>query len=398
MRAEDVLQAARSLEPAFDAEAEAIEAAGAPTPTVVAALLDAGLFHFLVPRELGGSDADVITALQIFEATAHANPTVGWTVLVNATVTGSAAAYFSDEAARTVFGAGDAVLAGFLAGGGIARPVDGGYKFSGSFRFGSATGHSTYIGGGGFVVPEGEDPPDPLPPMAGFCAFVPRSAVRFTGGWDDVIGLRGSGSVNYEIDEIFVDKGFTIAMTEAPRRGGPVQKLGLGGMIAIGQAGWPLGVAQRALDEVIALAPKSTRMMQAPTRMTIGEQQMFQYDFAYHEAAVDAARALVHKVFSEAVDYTRETGSSLSYLSAEFARLGQATTYAFRVCLDAVLYCYRAAGTRAVHSSPLERCVRDMLIGNQHAMYADMNLIRRTQNLLGITPDYLGAAVPAPPA
>ena len=57
-----------------------------------------------------------------------------------------------------------------------------------------------------------------------------------------------------------------------------------------------LGVGSRALDEMLAIAQAKQRMGGRP----IAEQQLFQHDFAMHDAAMRSARAYVFESFAEA--------------------------------------------------------------------------------------------------
>jgi alkylation response protein AidB-like acyl-CoA dehydrogenase len=385
----EIVATARSLYDLIDGQAEAIEAAGTLTEPVVRALKDGGLFDMLVPRELGGGEVDALTSLEVFEEITRANVAAGWAVLVNGTVAACAATFVGDDAAQEMFGSGDAIVAGAIGQGGEVAPTDGGYTFSGHFRFGSATGHSNWITAGAMLRDaDGELLPGPLGMPLVRCVFVPRDKVVFKGNWDDVIGLKGSGSYDYDIPETFVPEGFSFMLLgEKPKRNRPLGHLGVAGLIALGQAGFPIGAAQRALEEISAIAPVRRRNGQIGT---IVEQQIFQHDFAYHEAALGSARAYIRQIFAEAEAYVTEHDAPPP--PAEFAKMQQATTYAHRVSMDVVRFCFTWAGSYAVHASPLERIFRDMETANQHLFYDHMTLIRRTRFLFGLD------VLPGPPA
>jgi alkylation response protein AidB-like acyl-CoA dehydrogenase len=344
-------------------------------------LKDNGIFDLMVPRELGGAGLDALSALDVFEEVTRANVAAGWAVLVNGTVAACAATFLGDDAVQEIFGDGKALLAGAIGQGGEIEPVEGGYRFSGRFRFGSATAHSNWIGAGAQLRDEhGELVRGPLDMPLVRSVFVPRDQVVFKGNWDDVMGLRGSGSYDYEIPETFVPEGFTYMLIGEPvKRNRPQGHLGVAGLIAIGQAGFPLGAAKRALEEIQALAPKRARLGQTGP---IVEQQMFQHDFAWHEAALGAARAYVREIFAAAEEHCRVHDAPPP--PAEFARLQQATTYAHRVSMDVVRFCFTWAGSHAVHAGPLERIFRDMETANQHLFYDNMTLIGRTRFLFGL--------------
>ena len=374
---------ARSLFTLIDAEAEAIEAAGTLTEPVVRALKDGGLFDMLVPTEFGGGGVDVLTALEVFEEITRANVAAGWAVLVNGTMAACVATYLSDEAASDVFGDGTAIIAGMIGGqGGTIERVDGGHRFGGRFRFGSASGHATWIAGGA-PLRDAAGQPIMIPGWnipAVQVALVPREKVELRGNWGDVMGLRGSGSYDYDIAETLVPDGYAFLLLGEPvRRNRPLGHFGIPGLIAIGQAAFPLGAAQRALDEISKLAPTRSRVGYAGP---IVEQQMFQCEFGFHEAALEAARAYVREIFSAAEAYCAEHDAPPP--PAEYARLQQTTGYAHRVAMEVVRFAFRWAGSHAVHAGPLERIFRDMETANQHLFYDNMNFIRRTRLRFGV--------------
>ncbi|HKT78353.1 MAG TPA: acyl-CoA dehydrogenase family protein [Sphingobium sp.] len=371
---------ARALFDLIDAEAENIERSGTVTEPVVTALKDSGIFDMMLPRELGGSDVDVLTALEVFEEITRANVAAGWVALVNATVAASAATYVSDEAAQQIFGDGKAILAGaFSAGGGTIKPTEGGYIFEGRFRFGSGIGHANWVAGNAPVLDEAGEPllgPGGIPLRR--IVFVPRDKVELRGNWGDVMGLKGSGSYDFDVVETFVPEGFTFLLNgDEVKRNKPLGHFGVGGLIAIGQAGFPLGAAQRALDEIRAMAPKRARMGHSEP---IGNQQMFQYGYAFHESALEAARSHVRDIFAKTAAYAAEHDAPPPV--ADYLRLNQATCYAHRVAMEVIRFCFSWAGSQAIHPCALERIFRDMETANQHLFYDNMNFVRRTQFLL----------------
>ena len=81
--------------------------------------------------------------------------------------------------------------------------VDGGYRVTGAWQFGSGTGHSEYVCAGFLPMDNGQMvmATDVMPLM--MVAIVPREQVTFTDGWH-VQGLKGTGSYDYELKDVFV--------------------------------------------------------------------------------------------------------------------------------------------------------------------------------------------------
>jgi alkylation response protein AidB-like acyl-CoA dehydrogenase len=197
-------------------------------------------------------------------------------------------------------------------------------------------------------------------------AFVPRGHVEFLGNWD-VLGLQGTGSYDYAIIDEHVAPEFTFPLLEAvAHRGGALYGFGVLGITSSGHSGFALGVAKRSLEELVQIVQGKSRMGATP----VSEQQLFQHDLGYHDAALRSARALVFDEFgSIEVDLVagREPGPEARQ------RLRQTTTYVTRVAADVVRFAYTWAGSNALRQpSVLGRCFRDMHAGTQH-VFVDNN-------------------------
>lgn len=381
-RGNDLVERARALRPLIEAEAEESERQGTTTKRIVDAVAEAELFWILVPRELGGSETDIVTALEVFEELAYADGSTGWSVMANATASCFAALYCDDAGVAVMFPPGAPGIHGGMFGPvGRATVTDRGYLVDGSYRFGSGTAHATWIAAG--VVehrpgPDGELGPavsaSGLPAMR--ICFLEPERVEMLGGWD-VMGLVGTGSYDYRVDQQEVDAAFTFPLLEAvARRGGPQYGIGLFGIVASGHAGFALGVGRRVLAEVIRIAAGKQRM---GSFETIAAQQRFQYELAMHDAAMRSARAYVIESFADA-EARAIAGEEISLVVAQ--RLRQATTYATKVAAEAARFAYEFAGTDALRPGVLQRAFRDIHAGTQHLYVDDGTLTAYSQALL----------------
>ena len=229
----NLLDRARALTPLIEAEAERSEVLGTMAPAIIDAVADSGLFGILVPAELGGLEADLVTSLAVFEELAYADGSTGWSTMANATTSCFAAIYTGDEAVATMFGAGSSVHAGMLGPMGEATPVDGGFLVSGRYQFGSGSGHADWIGAGVMETVDGEPAVSELGLPAMRVMFLRREQAEFLGNWD-VMGLAGTGSYDYVVDQVEVPEAFSFLLLEAsPRRGGPIFNVGLFALTAV---------------------------------------------------------------------------------------------------------------------------------------------------------------------
>ncbi len=361
---------ARGIAPVIEAEADAAEAATTTTPAAVQAMADAELFWAMVPKELGGLEVDVSTALALFEALAYADGSTGWSAMANITSSCFAAIYTGADAATAMFANGEkGIHAGMLGPVGAARRVDGGYRVSGRYQFGSGCAHAAFIGAGTIEVDdEGNQltTPSGLPAMR--VVLIPRAEIDFRGNWD-VLGLTATGSYDYVVDDVFVPEAYTYSLLEhVQRRGGEAFRIGLFSITASGHAGFALGVGRRALDEITTLA--STRVRMAGFA-TIGTEQLFQYELAQHDCALRAARALVYEAVADADAEARTQDVPGPLLQP---RVRAAATYATHVATDAARFAYHWAGSAGLRPGIVQRCLRDMLAGSHH-IYVDNNTL-----------------------
>ena len=367
---QEIVDRARALAPIIEAEANQAEAETTTTGVVVSALTDSDLFWLLVPKEFGGLDTDVCTALAVFEALAYADGSTGWSVMANTTSSCFAAIYTGETAANAMFVNGSrGIHAGMLGPVGSARRVDGGYQVTGRYSFGSGCAHANFIGAG---TVETDDDGNQLTTESGLPAMrvvlIPRDQVDFRGNWD-VIGLSATGSYDYIVNNVFVPEDYTYSLLEhTQQRGGTNYGLGLFAITGAGHAGFALGVGRRALDEITKLA--STRVRMAGFA-TIGTEQLFQHDLGLHDCALLAARALVFETYAEADAQARATGTVEPTTQA---RVRAVATYVTRVATDATRFAFSWAGSAGLRDGVMQRCLRDLLAGSQH-IYVDNNTL-----------------------
>lgn len=379
------LEAAKAIGGLIDAEAAEAERRRTLTTKTVEAMGEAGLFAVALPREVGGDEADFTTQIAVWEEVSRADGSAGWCLMAGATASAFVAAYMEDEAVEEMFGARPWVVhGGQFAPRGMAEITEGGYRVSGQWSFGSGTGHAAYVTGG--VMPSRDGNvlmrEDGMPEMAVVC--VPREQVELLDNWH-VMGLQGTGSYDYKLDDVFVPQAYTFPLlTKEPRRGGAIFRMGVLPITAAGHAGFALGVGRRALDEIRELAKAKHRL---GASNPVAEQATFQKEYARMEAALRAARLLVIDTFGEALRHA-EAGDEVG--NQERALLRTATVHATDVAADAAAFAYKAGGSDALRDgSALQRCFRDMHAGTQH-LFVDHNIyIQTAQVLLGLAPPAL---------
>ena len=177
------------------------------TDRTVDALWDSGLMTWCNPREAGGSEPTFAEMIETWIEMAWQDGSLGWIGIANLPSAAACAAYLPDEGFAEVFTAHEnqVTVGGQFFPNGFGETVDGGYRMTGAWNFGSGTGHSQYVAAGFIPTVGGEmvTGDDGIPPL--LVAVIPRDEIVFTDGWN-VQGLKGTGSYDYNVTDLFVPR------------------------------------------------------------------------------------------------------------------------------------------------------------------------------------------------
>jgi len=372
------LQRAESLAPLIMSEAATIERDRTISNVVLDALTENDLFWCLLPKDLGGGGISLVDALKVVEEISRADGSTGWAYMATSFETAIIAGFINADSAREYFlGDRRAIVAGQLLPRHPGTKVDGGYQLHGNFSFASGSDFATVVGGGFIQADAAGNPlldengaPQPI------IALLPKEKVQILGNWD-VWGLVGTGSSDYVIPDTFVPDKYTMAtLSTSPVRPEAVYKLGPLLIGFSGHAGNALGIATRALQEVVTICTGKIRPnYPAP----VGESELFRLDFAKAEASLQAARLYVH----HAVGQAEEAGAAGAVTAEHLARISQAVAWTQGVATDVVTFAHRWGGSQSIRNdSALGRCMRDASIATQHLLVDPMTLVNATAGIL----------------
>lgn len=373
---------ARALAPRIAEAARRIERERQLPSELVAALHEAKLFRMLLPRSVGGGEVDPPTFFATIEEIAKADASTAWCV-AQASGASMGAAYLAPDAAYTVFGADNAVMAsGPGTTGTRAQVVDGGYRVTGNWSFASGSRHATWFGGHCLVYEaDGSLRAEDGKPIDRTMLF-PRSSVTVQDTWD-VIGLRGTGSDSYFICDLFVPEAFSYRRDSAAdrREAGPLYRFAGYEMFATGFAAIALGIGRATLDEFIDLAAQKVPKMGLAV---LRNNAVIQAQVGISEARLLSARALL----TDTLQGLWEAASQGQRLEPpQRARLRLAATFAIHQARDVVDACYHAAGATAIFTdNPFERRFRDIHTITQQVQAHATVFEQVGQTLLGLAP------------
>jgi alkylation response protein AidB-like acyl-CoA dehydrogenase len=371
-----VVEAVQVLAPLIREHADEIERERRLPDPLFRALAEADLFRLLTPRVFGGAEIDPLTVCQVIEEVAKIDGATGWCVMI-----GNCNAHFAGllpvEAAREIYTGPEIVVAGAFRPTAIARVVDGGYSVTGRWPLGSGIMHSTWVLGA-CVVYDGDRPrltPNGRPEFR--FMFFPKADTEVIDTWH-VAGLRGTGSHDYQVADLFVPAHRAFWFSEEPVQPGPVYTLPTIAIFATYISCVTLGIARHAIDAFKELAAVKT-----PTRSTtvLREKPVTQAQIGEAEGLLRAGRAFLYETVAAAWE-TAQRGGRLTW--EQRGLLWLAATQAAGQASQAVDLMFRAGGASSIYAtSPLERCLRDIRTAAQHITVMPTNYEIAGQFFLG---------------
>lgn len=373
----EILDRVQALAPLIRSSSEEIEKTGRLTDEIVHALKDADVFGMAVPESMGGPEADPMTQLEVVEALSVADGSVGWVAMIGSDG-GYYAAHLDRETADSIYADRNAVTASVLVPRGQARKVDGGYRVTGQWPFGSASLHAEWFVGGCLVVDEDGPVKGPSGAPTVRMTFFPASDCQVHDNWRTT-GLAGSGSNDWSVDDVFVPEARSFSLFEPPRFEGPLYAFPW--FVVANAPGVSLGIARAAIDELVSLARNKVVM---PGGNTLADDLLVQTAVGRAEAELGGARSYI--LDATAAIYAAVVAGKEPTL-AERAHYRLAGANAFRVAKSVVSRMYEAGGGTALYStSPLDRYWRDVSTITQHAFANERVYGEGGRALMGLDP------------
>jgi indole-3-acetate monooxygenase len=379
--AADLVATARGLGPLIHDRRDESERERRLSASVLSAMQKARLFRMYVPVEYGGLETDPITSMQVVEAVAEADAAAAWNLMIGATY-GIWAAFLPEAGAREIYGGTDAVVAGGLRPSGIAHATAGGYRVSGRWAFASGIDHCAWWNGGCIVYEDGAPRPTETGTPQTVLVFFPATDGERIDTWDTG-GLRGTGSHDYAVHDLFVPSQRVLAFDSVPRVPGLLYRLPCQALLDNAMAVIPLGIARTAINSLIELA--ATKRPGRSDQPPLAERLTIQAEVGRAEALYRSGRAFLYDSVAESwadVQAGREIGVT------QLAMLRLARTHAVQAAVQAIDLMYTAAGGSSVYThNLLERCFRDAHTVTQHVSMNPANYQASGRVLLGLGPD-----------
>jgi indole-3-acetate monooxygenase len=375
---EEILAGVRALEPDIRQTADAIESERHLPDGLAHALMQAGIFRLGVPRVYGGPELDPMGQVRIVEELSRIEGSVGWLSMISSA--GSfLAAFLEPSVAERLFASPESVLAGNLRPPQRADIVEGGYRVTGHFRFGSGCHHASVMGCGCVVYKDGKPDVTRRGEPHIRVMLVPKSKVTIVDVWHTT-GMRGTGSNDYIVDNVFVPAEESPSMGEPPFCLGPLYRFPQ--LFLVSHAGVPLGLARSALDFVLDLAERKEI---SPGRGLLRDDTNVQETIAWAEAHLAGARCFVYGVLE---DLWRSLNQGARPTSGQHANYRLMITYSHQAAKQIISTLYDLASTSSIfRSNRLERDMRDILTACQHRVVHPKMYRPAGRMLLGLNAD-----------
>lgn len=376
-----LVEAARDLGPAIVGMRDEIERERRLPTGLFERLRDLGFFSLFLPRRYGGLELSLVDYVRVVEAVSRLDASVGWCVTIGGGAPAWLAAFLPEAVARRIFVEDRSLVAGFLGPIGRAVPAPGGYRVSGRWPFGSGIVHSTWIATGCTVM-DGDAPrrgPDGAPETC--ILFLPTAEVEVIDTWH-VGGLRGTGSHDYQVDNVFVPASHAVSPgRDDPAVLGALYSLPRHTVFGTTIAAVPLGIARAALDAVRDMAAGKTSLASGAA---LRDRAVVQAAIGRAEAQLRSARAFMFEACGEAwsaaangmpVGLDQRVSARLA-----MAQVGEAAKAAVQTAYDI------GGGTSVYDSCPLQRCFRDVHTASQHVQVQSAHFESTGRVLLGLEP------------
>ena len=379
---EEALAAARLLVPRLAERAQRCEELRRCPDETIADLHACGLMRLMQPARWGGSDLGVDTMVDVTMELTRGCASSAW-VWLNCVSHAWNIGQFGLQAQEDVWGSDrHAVAAGGLAFPcGKAVPVEGGYRVSGRWPFGSGIDACVWDIVGAMVERAGGAPERRM-------FLVPRADFKSLDNWR-AYGLTGSGSHDVEVKDAFVPEHRSMEgqmfasganVPGAAVNPAPWYRLPTFAAFGFGLGTLPIAIARTAIAEFIGIMKKRAGTY---TGVRLAELAPLQMRIAEATACVDFAETQLRADMGEMIRRTRAGEESTLEMKLAWKRN---IAFGTGLCNRAVDSLMAASGAGGISSDGrMQRHFRDIHAISSHITLTwDVQAVAYGQNALGL--------------
>ena len=367
IEAQPPVRAAAELQPVIRAYHDELEREQRLPKALVEQFHAAGFYSLVIPRALGGLQADPLTYVRVVELLAEAAGSVGWN-LANNSIGQLVTLGLPEDGVEELYGQRpDTVIAGTaVMGGGRAVAVEGGYRVTGRWPFGTGCQESSWMLGS-FQILDGDQPRrSPDGSSAYWRGVFKRSEVQIVEGSWDVAGLRATGSFDWTVEDVFLPERRTMVHAGVPldnqwkRWPGISYALPAQAWVGPHHSAVITGIARAGIDALIDLAAEKT-----PRGRTVRlcDNPQVQDAVGRADAILNAGRAYRATMITELWN-TIASGEETTL--EQRARCRLAAVHAADSAREAMDLVYRQGGSTSYRrEGRLAECWRDLHVVGQ---------------------------------
>jgi alkylation response protein AidB-like acyl-CoA dehydrogenase len=362
-----VVQSAAALYPTLRECREEIEREQRLPKALVEQMREAGFYRMVIPSTLGGLEVDPLTYLRVVELLAEGAGSVGWNI-ANNSIGQLVTLGLPDEGVQEIHGNGPAAMAGTaVQGGGQGVPVAGGYRVSGRWSFGSGCQESSWMLGSFQILDDGRPRLSPEGKPLFWRGIFKRAEAEIVPGSWDVAGLRGTGSFDWTVHDVFLPERRTMVHAGVPldnqweRWPGVTYALPTQCWVGPHHSAVITGIARAGIEALIDLAGGKTPRGRGPGLLC--ENPQVQEAVGRADAILNAGRTYRTAMITELWN-TVAAGKATTL--EQRARCRLASTYAADSARQAMDLIYRHGGSTSFkRESRLAECWRDLHVVGQ---------------------------------
>jgi alkylation response protein AidB-like acyl-CoA dehydrogenase len=366
--AQPLVQAAAAMRPMLRDQQAEIEREQRLPKSVFEQLHAAGFYRMVIPRALGGLQVDPLTYLRVVELLAEGVGSVGWN-LANNSIGQLVTLGLPDDGVQEIHGQGTpSVIAGTaVQGGGQAIPVEGGYRVNGHWTFGSGCQESSWMLGS-FQILDHDGQPRRRPDGGSLYwrGVFPRAEATVVPGSWDVAGLRGTGSFDWTVKDVFLPEQRTCPHVGVPldnqwsRWPGLTYALPSQCWVGPHHSAVITGIARAGIDALIALAVEKTPRGRD---FRLCDNPQVQDAVGRADAILNAGRVYRSAMITE---LWNSIAAGEETTLQQRARCRLASTHAADCAREAMDLVYRLGGSTSFkRESRLAECWRDLHVVGQ---------------------------------
>lgn len=344
---------------------------------IIETLREIGVFDLLTPASHGGLEAGLLNSVRVLEQLARIDASLAWTTMIGLESPQILSLLPSETYDELFLAERRPLFGGTFLPAGRARKVDGGYRVSGRWGFSSGCQNWDLLFGNCAVVDEdGQLLPGRIPETSLTRAMVFSATEATIEDTWRTLGMRGSGSHHFTVDDVFVPDGLSFdIMFDRPHVDGvskfPIADFNTHIVAVI------LGTARGALEEFRAAATSKMRMS---NKVPAALNPIVQHRIGRVEASLRAAQAYLYQVATWIEGLTGDE----KFAEIGINHTGPHNAWIAQTAAEAVDEIWALSGSaEAYEGSSIQRRFRDISVSRQHASVADTAFAQLGASLFG---------------